>query len=196
MSSHSSARGQAVPWQGVYQRAGISAELPPKQFNNLADLVSQSSQQYAKQKAFTCVVPNGMNGTLSYAQIDQYSDAFAGYLRETLGLPKGSSVAIQLPNSLSYAVAAFGILKAGCVLVNTNPLYTASEMIHQFKDADVKALIVVDMFADKLPEVMAATGLQHVIVAGVPEFFPKIPQTIVRGVQKIWSKVLPPYAPT
>lgn len=192
MSSHSNPRGQTVPWQAVYQRAGISAELPARQFNNLADLVSQSSQQYAKQKAFTCVVPNGMNGTLTYTQVEQYSDAFAGYLRETLGLPKGSSVAIQLPNSLSYAVAAFGILKAGCVLVNTNPLYTASEMIHQFKDADVKALIVVDMFADKLPEVMAATGLKHVVVAGVPEFFPKIPQTIVRAVQKIWSKVLPP----
>jgi len=182
----------ATPWHAVYDRAGISPNLPPKRFRNLADLVSQSSQTYANQPAFTCVVPNGMNGSLTFAQIDQLSDAFAGYLRETLGLPKGSSIAIQLPNSLSYAVAAFGIIKACCVLVNTNPLYTTSEMIHQFADADVKALVIVDMFADKLPEVMEATGLQHVIVAGVPEFFPAIPQSIVRTVQQVWSKVLPP----
>ncbi|MFZ3193205.1 MAG: AMP-binding protein [Moraxellaceae bacterium] len=191
-SQHDPHNTPALPWHAAYQRAGISPELPAKRFRNLADLVSQSSQTYADQQAFTCVVPNGMNGSLSFTQIDQLSDAFAGYLRETLGLPKGSSIAIQLPNSLSYAVAAFGIIKACCVLVNTNPLYTTAEMIHQFIDADVKALVIVDMFADKLPEVMAATGLEHVIVAGVPEFFPKIPQTIVRGVQKIWSKVLPP----
>lgn len=99
-------------------------------------------------------MPNGMNGALSYAQVDEASDAFAVYLREGLQLAPGSRVAVQLPNCLSYPIVVFGILKAGCVLVNTNPLYAATEMTHQFRDSGAEALVIVDLFVDKLPEVL------------------------------------------
>jgi len=133
-----------------------------------------------------------MNGSLTFGQVDALSDAFAGYLRDVLRLEAGDRVAVQLPNSLGYPVAAFGVLKAGCVLVNTNPLYTASEMLHQFNDAGVKALVIADMFADKLPEVLAHTPVEHVVVAGVTQCFPAVPNAVVRLVQKVWNRVLPP----
>jgi len=182
------------PWRAAYAAAGIVGDLPPPNHASLAALVHSSCVTYAQQIAYTCVVPNGMNGSLTYAQVDAHSDAFAAYLRQTLKLPPGARVAVQLPNSLGYPVVAFGILKAGCVLVNTNPLYTPSEMLHQFKDAGVEALVLIDMFADKLPAVMRDTGLKHVIVASVTEFFPAVPNAVVRGVQRFWSRVLPPIA--
>lgn len=133
-----------------------------------------------------------MNGSMSFAEVDECSDAFAAYLRDTLKLAAGSRVAVQLPNSLGYPVAAFGIFKAGCVLVNINPLYTVSELVHQLNDAGAATLVIVDMFAGKLADVMKKTGVKHVVVAAVTEFFPAIPNAIVRGVQKVWSQVLPP----
>jgi long-chain acyl-CoA synthetase len=133
-----------------------------------------------------------MNGSLTYAQLAERSDAFAAYLRDVCKLNAGDRVAVQLPNGLPYPIVAFGILKAGCVLVNTNPLYTASEMIHQFNDSGAKVLVIVDIFADKLASVVPQTGLQRIVLAGVSEMFPAVPNMIVRGVQKVWSKVLPP----
>jgi long-chain acyl-CoA synthetase len=166
--------------------------LPASNHQNLAHFIHEHCTRWANDSqakaAFTCVVPNGMNGSLSFAQVDALSDAFAGYLRSTLGLGRGDRVAVQLPNSLSYPVVAFGVLKAGCVLVNTNPLYTVSEMVHQFNNCQAKALVVIDMFADKLPEVMAQTGVQHIVLAGVPEFFPAIPRGIIRAYKRSGAK--------
>ena len=179
------------PWLASYGTT-IPQDLSPPSYASLADLVDRASATYAKRRAFTCVVPNGMNGTLSYAQVGAMSDAFAAYLRQDCGLQPGDRVAVQLPNGLPYPVVAFGVFKAGCVLVNTNPMYTPSEMIHQINDSGAKVLVIVDMFADKLAEVVPQTDLQAVVLAGVPEFFPKLPETIVRGVQKVWSRTLPP----
>jgi long-chain acyl-CoA synthetase len=179
------------PWEAAYGSL-IARELPSPQYRNLAGLVASACERHADKKAFTAVVPNGMNGTLTYRQVGELSDAFAVYLREVCKLQAGDRVAVQLPNSLTYPVVAFGVFKAGCVLVNTNPLYTPSEMIHQFNDSGAKVLVIVDMFADKLAEVIPKTEIQHVVLSGVSEMFPAIPNTIVRGVQKLWSKVLPP----
>lgn len=179
------------PWQAAYGEH-IDAHLPNPRYRNLAHMASEACRRFEKRIAFTCVVGNGMNGSLSYAEVDQLSDAFAGYLRGVCGLAAGDRVAVQLPNSLSYPVVAFGVFKAGCVLVNTNPLYTPSEMIHQFNDSGASVLVVVDMFADKLAEVVPKTGLQRIVLAGVSEMFPAIPNLVVRGVQKVWSKTLPP----
>jgi long-chain acyl-CoA synthetase len=188
------------PWLATYASAGIVAELPTPQHASLAELVQERCAHFAaeqaakrlKHPAFSCVMPNGMNGRLSFAQVNEQSDAFAGYLRQTLGLKTGDRVAVQMPNCLAYPVVAFGVLKAGCVLVNTNPLYTESEMAHQFNDSGATALVVLDMFADKLPGVLQRTGVKQVVLARVNEFFPAIPGAIVRGVQKVWSRVLPP----
>jgi long-chain acyl-CoA synthetase len=153
-----------APWRAAYNKAGIAPELNPPTHASLAALVHEACSRYAqsapKQAAFTCVVPNGMNGSLRFAEVDALSDAFAGYLRGVLGLQAGDRVAVQLPNCLAYPVVAFGVFKAGCVLVNTNPLYTEKEMAHQLKDAGAQALVIIDMFADKLPAVLQATGLK------------------------------------
>lgn len=186
----------ARPWLASYQHAGISPTLAPLPHRNLAELAHRSCQRWQTDSqfkaAFSCVVPNGMNGRLGFAQLDELSDAFAGYLRGVLGLKAGDRVAVQLPNSLGYPVVALGVFKAGCVLVNTNPLYTETEMIHQFNNAGVQVLVLVDMFADKLPAVLAKTGVKQVVLASVSEFFPTIPGAIVRGVQRYWNRVLPP----
>jgi long-chain acyl-CoA synthetase len=180
----------AAPWASAYGNA-IAAQLPAPRYKNLAHMVHSVCEKFATQKAFTAVVPNGMNGTLSYAQVGELSDAFALYLREVCGLQAGDRVAVQLPNGLAYPVVAFGIFKAGCVLVNTNPLYTPSEMAHQFKDSGARVLVIVDMFADKLAEVIPKTNIERIVLAGVSEMFPAVPNMIVRSVQKVWSKVLP-----
>lgn len=183
------------PWHPSYQQVGIAPELQEMPYRNLAELAHECCRKWEAESkvkaAFSCVVPNGMNGRLSFAEVDELSDAFAGYLRAVVGLKAGDRVAVQLPNSLGYPVAALGVFKAGCVLVNTNPLYTETEMIHQFNNAGAQVLVMVDMFADKLPAVLAKTGIQKVVLAAVSEFFPAIPGAIVRGVQRYWNRVLP-----
>ncbi|MCC6008819.1 MAG: AMP-binding protein [Rhodobacteraceae bacterium] len=182
------------PWIESYGST-IAAELPPRRHASLAELVHATSMAHAGRTAFTCVVPNGMNGSLSFARLGTLSDDFAAFLHHICELRQGARVAVQLPNGLAYPVAAFGVLKAGGVLVNTNPLYTPSEMIHQLADSGAEVLVICDMFADKLAEVIPQTSIRTVVLAGVPEFFPAIPETIVRGVQKVWSRTLPPVPP-
>jgi long-chain acyl-CoA synthetase len=134
---------QLRPWLGQYG-SHIGAELPTPAHPNLAAMARAACTRYARQTAFTTVMPNGMYGSLSYSQVQEKSDHFAHYLRRTLGLVAGDRVAIQMPNCLSYPVVLLGVLKAGCVAVNTNPMYTASEMAHQFKDSGAKVVVIVD----------------------------------------------------
>jgi long-chain acyl-CoA synthetase len=136
-------------------------------------------------------MPNGMNGSLTYKKIDSLSDDFAAYLRETLTLKAGTRVAVQMPNCLAYPIVAFGVMKAGMVLVNTNPLYTAPEMAYQFADSGAEVLVVIDMFADRLPEVLPKTKIKTVVTVKISEFFPPIVGGVIRIVQKVWSRTLP-----
>ncbi len=178
------------PWLAHYPTE-VPKELPPISFKHLPDLIRATADKYSKTKAFTQVMPNGMNGSLTYAQVDALSDQFASYLREELGLVAGDRVAVQMPNCLSYPIVAFGIFKAGCVLVNTNPLYTAPEMIHQFSDSGATTLVVIDMFADRLPQVMAKTEIKNVVTVKISEFFPGVVGGVIRIVQKFWNRSLP-----
>ncbi len=178
------------PWMQQYGSA-IAHALPAPAQPHLAAMARAAAQRFAAQTAFTCVMPNGMYGSLSYAQVDEMSDAFAKYLRTTLGLAAGDRVAVQMPNSLAYPVVLLGILKAGCVAVNTNPLYTAREMQHQFADSGARAVVIVDLFADKLEQILGATKIEHVVITRVPEFFPPVVQPIVHGVMKWWNRAIP-----
>jgi len=179
------------PWLAHYPN-DVAHELVPPPFETLPGLVTASVAQYGDTIAFTQCMPNGMNGSLTYREVDELSDAFAAYLREEVGLRAGDRVAVQLPNCLSYPVVAFGVLKAGCVLVNTNPLYTASEMTHQFTDSGATVLVIIDMFADRLPEVLAATGIETVVTVRITEFLPPVVAGVIRMVQKVWNRSLPP----
>jgi long-chain acyl-CoA synthetase len=160
-------------------------------FRHLSEMVDRTAERYAQQQAFTAVLPNGMFGNLSFEQVRRRADQFAAFLRGRLGLAAGDRVAVQLPNSLAYPIVAFGVFKAGCVLVNTNPLYTPSEMTHQLNDSGAKALVIVDLFGDKVEPVLKATGVEHVVLVRLIDLFPRVPGAIAYGVMKYWNRVIP-----
>lgn len=175
------------PWTAFY-RAGARVDIAAPAYRNLADMIGSVAATFGRAPAFTCCLPNGMNGTLSFQQVDAMSDALAAYLRDIAGLKAGDRVAVQMPNCLSFPVAAFGVFKAGCVLVNVNPLYTADEMARQFADSRPHALIIMDMFADKLRRATAGHPIPNIIITRVAEFLPVLPRGIVGLVQKHWDK--------
>ena len=179
------------PWTAFYG-PNVRPDIGAPSYRNLPDLIRSVSETYGAAKAFTCCLPNGMNGTLTFAQVDEMSDALAVYLREVAGLSAGDRVAVQMPNCLGFPVAAFGVMKAGCVLVNVNPLYTAEEMAKQFEDAAPHALIIIDMFADKVPAATKGHPVPNVIVTRIAEFFPALPRGIVGLVQKYWDRSVKP----
>jgi long-chain acyl-CoA synthetase len=179
------------PWLEHYP-PGIEPEIGEIAYRNLPDMLGRSAARYADAIAFTQCMPNGMNGSLRYDAVEQLADEFAVYLREVVGLDQGDRVAVQMPNCLSYPVVVLGVLKAGCVLVNTNPLYTASEMTYQFSDAGARALVIIDMFADRLPEVLPRTPIETVVTVRISEFFPALIAATIRGVQRYWNRALPP----
>ena len=178
------------PWLSQYGQH-IEHSLTTPSMRSLPEMAEAAVKRFASQTAFTTVMPNGMYGSLTYAQVGEMSDAFAVFLREVLKLEAGDRVALQMPNCLSYPVALLGVLKAGCVAVNTNPLYTPSEMSHQFKDSGAKAVIVVDMFADKLEQALRDCDVKHVVLTRVSEFFPAVVGPIVHAVMKHWNKLIP-----
>ncbi len=181
----------AKPWLAHYP-AGVPHTIDSVPFVTLAEAVRSVAGQYGEQPAFSICLPNGMGATLSFAEVDRLSDAFAAYLREVLGLKQGDRVAIQMPNCLDVPIAAFGVFKAGCVLVNVNPLYTAEEMGHQFKDAAPEALIIIDMFADKLEISQSMFKVKHIVLGSLTDFFAFFPKLLVSTVQKHIKKMIPP----
>ncbi|MEM6811787.1 MAG: AMP-binding protein [Pseudomonadota bacterium] len=179
------------PWT-VYYPANTRQDFSEPAYRTLGDLVRSASNTFEKSPAFTTCLANGMNGTLTFQQVDEMSDAFAVYLREIAGLVPGDRVAVQMPNCLSFPVVAFGIFKVGCVLVNVNPLYKAQEMSKQFNDAKPHALIIIDMFADKIPEATKGNPIPNIIVTRVAEFLPAMPRGIIGLVQKYWDRSVKP----
>ena len=179
------------PWVPHYS-PGSSADIGPIAYRNLADMVRQKSKKHAAKTAFTQVMPNGMAGALTYEQIDRMSDEFAAYLRGRLALDAGDRVAVQMPNSLAYPIVLFGVLKAGCIAVNTNPLYTPPEMVHQFSDSGARVLVISDLFADRLPAVLPKTRIENVVTVRITEWFPAVPAFVIRTVLKYVKKQLPP----
>jgi long-chain acyl-CoA synthetase len=177
---------QASPMKG-----GAADMVAATDIRLLGDISSSAVALYGDKPAYTLVMPNGMYGTLSFRQLDELANDFAVYLREVLKLQRGDRVALQVPNSLTYPIAAFGILKAGLVLVNTNPLYTGAEMGKQFADAGIRALVIIDMFGDKLAEAARAHAIEHIIVARVTEQMPGAVAGVIRLVQKVWDRSIP-----
>jgi long-chain acyl-CoA synthetase len=180
----------ARPWTRLYA-PGVPQDLPSLAQDHLARFVRSHAAIHRGRPAFSTCLPNGAAGSATYGQIDERSDAFAAYLRETLKLQPGDRVAIQMPNNLAYPIAAFGIFKAGCVLVNVNPLYTPQEVQHQLADAGAKALVVIDLFSGKLDEGLKGTQVQHVILASVTTGFPAVTGAVVRFVLRYLKRQVP-----
>ena len=152
-------------WLQSYPK-GVPAEIDVNQYTSLSDLIARSCHKYPALPAFS-----NMGVTLSYGDIDERSRAFAAYLQHLAGLQKGDRVAIMMPNLLQYPVALFGALRAGMIVVNVNPLYTARELDHQLNDAGVKAIVVLENFAAKVQQVLADTAVTTVITTQIGDMF-------------------------
>jgi long-chain acyl-CoA synthetase len=159
---------------------------------HLPALVRESAAAFAAQEAFTLALPNGSQGGISFAEVDALSDAFAVYLREVAGFAAGDRLSIQMPNCLAYPVVVFGALKAGLVMVNTNPLYTPPEMAHQFTDSGSVGLVTIDLFADKVAQVLPKTAIRTVVVVSLGDLLPALKRWVIWGVQKYVKKMIPP----
>ncbi len=166
---------------------GVPAEVDTSQYSSLVGLLEDSFKKYRDRDAYVL-----MDKTMSYDELDKRSAAFGAYL-QSLGLQKGDRVAIMLPNILQSPVAVAGVLRAGLVVVNVNPLYTERELEHQLKDSGSKALVIVENFAKVYQNVAAKTPVEHVIVTSVGEMlgFPK--GNIVDFVLRTVKKQIPAY---
>ncbi len=180
----------AFPWLACYPE-GVPAEIEAPRYRLLGEVARDLARRCPAAKAFTTLMPNGMAGSLGFAEVDRYSDAFAAYLREELSLEPGARVAIQLPNGLAYPVVAFAIFKAGCVLVNVNPLYTPHETARVLADAEVSVLVGIDMFADKLETALADIRKPHVVLCDAAAFFPRAARLLIHFAQRYVKKQIP-----
>jgi long-chain acyl-CoA synthetase len=162
--------------------AGVPAEIDPSQLRSLKELLEKSCAEHAERVAFV-----QMDTALTYRRLDELSRAFAAWLQQA-GFAKGDRFAIMLPNTLQYPIALFGALRAGLVVVNTNPLYTAPELEHQLSDSGATGILVLENFAHVLETVLARTSVKRVLVTAVGDFldFPKsaIVNFVVRRVRK------------
>ncbi len=154
--------------------------------------IRETAATYASQTAFTLGLPNGSQGGITYGEVDRLSDQFAVYLREVAGFKAGDRIAIQMPNCLAYPVVVFGTLKAGLIMVNTNPLYTTAEMVHQFSDSGATGLVAIDLFATKVAEVLPKTNIKTVVVVSIADLLAPLRRLMIRAVQKYVKKMLPP----
>ncbi|MBX2970268.1 MAG: AMP-binding protein [Cyclobacteriaceae bacterium] len=174
------------PWIKNYPE-GIPADIHLYDYHSLVDLFEKSCKQFADRVAF-----ENMGATLTYAEVDKLSLDFAAYL-QSIGLQKGDRIAIQMPNVLQFPVAFFGALRAGLIVVNTNPLYTPREMEHQFKDSGAKAIVIVANFAHSLEKILAHTSIQHVIVTQLGDMLGGFKGWLVNFVVKHIKKMVPAY---
>lgn len=179
---------QERPWLSSYP-AGVPAEIDLDEFPSIVSVLESSFEQYRDRPAFT-----NLGKTLAYDDIDRLSRQFAAYLLGELKLKKGDRVAIMMPNCLQYPIATFGILRAGLVVVNHNPLYTARELRHQLKDSGAKAIVVLDNFGRTVQDVLADTDITKVITTGLGDMlgFPK--GAIVNFMLKHVKKMVPDYS--
>jgi long-chain acyl-CoA synthetase len=149
---------------------GVVAEIDPSRYGSLKQLADESFRQYGDRVAYV-----QMDAQMTYAELDARSAAFGAWLQQVAGLGKGSRVAIMLLNTLQYPIAVFGALRAGCTVVNTNPLYTPRELEHQLNDSGAEVVVILENFAHVLQEVLEKTPVRHVIVTSIGELlgFPK-----------------------
>ena len=165
---------------------GVPAEIDVTEFDSLKDMLNTSFDRYRDLPAFS-----NMGSTLSYAEIDQQSRYFAAWLQQCAGLKKGDRVAIMMPNLLQYPVALAGVLRAGLVVANVNPLYTARELEHQLKDSGAKAIVILENFAKTLEKVIDKTEVKTVVTTQIGDMLPQPKRALINFVVKRIKKMVP-----
>ncbi|MCS3601566.1 long-chain acyl-CoA synthetase [Buttiauxella sp. BIGb0471] len=174
-------------WLNRYP-ADVAAEINPDRYQSLVDMFEQATARYADQPAFM-----NMGEVMTFRKLEERSRAFAAYLQQGLGLQKGDRVALMMPNLLQYPVALFGILRAGMVVVNVNPLYTPRELEHQLNDSGASAIVIVSNFAHTLEKVVDKTQVKHVILTRMGDQLSAAKGTLVNFVVKYIKRLVPKY---
>jgi long-chain acyl-CoA synthetase len=166
----------------------LADDLRPEKYTSLVQVFEFIVNEHSELPAFSCY-----SRTLSYAEVDDLSNRFAHYLQNHTALNPGDRIAIQLPNVLQFPVAFYGAEKAGLIVVNTNPLYTPTEMCHQFRDSGVKAIVILASFCAKLEEVIADTSIETVIVTQLGDLQKPLRRLLLNFGAKYIKKVVPEY---
>jgi long-chain acyl-CoA synthetase len=174
------------PWLASYP-SGVPADIDPSGYVSLVQLMEESFQKYADRTAYSF-----MGKEVSYRDTDAQSAALAAYL-QSLGLAKGDRVAIMMPNVPQYPAAVAGVLRAGCVVVNVNPLYTARELEHQLKDSGAKVILIIENFAATLAQCIGSTPVKHVVLAAMGDQLGLVKGALVNFVVRNVKKLVPPY---
>lgn len=167
---------------------GVAHEIDPDSYQSIVELFNESVKKYRNKIAYS-----NMGGELTFGELDDLSRDFAAFLQNKAGLKKGDRFVIQMPNLMQYPIVLFGALRAGVIVVNTNPLYTAREMRHQFKDSGAKAIVILSNFAHMLEEVVKDTDIRTVVVTDIGDQlkFPK--RNLVNFIVKHIKKMVKPY---
>lgn len=174
------------PWIKSYP-SEILEEINPDSYHSLVDVIEEAFHNFKDLPAYS-----NMGKEISFDEVNKLSKDFSAYL-QSLGFEPGDRIAIQMPNILQYPVALFGALRAGLTVVNTNPLYTAHEMKHQFKDSGVKAIIILSNFASKLEKIIDETDIEKVIITDLGDMIGGLKGSIVNFVVKYVKKMVPAY---
>jgi len=177
----------ARPWLSAYPE-GVPADIDTSLYPSLVHLMEESFRRHASRTAYSF-----MGQEVSYEQTDNQSQAFAAYL-QLLGLAKGDRVAIMMPNVPQYPVAVAGILRAGLVVVNVNPLYTARELEHQLKDSGAKAIVIIENFAHTLQQCIGQTPVKHVVLAAMGDRLGLLKGMLVNHVVRNVKKMVPAFS--
>jgi long-chain acyl-CoA synthetase len=173
------------PWLAQYP-TGIPAEIDPRAYRSLEHMRAASCERFAELPAYA-----SMGTTITYRQLDEQSRAFAAWLQKKAGLRRGERVALMMPNLLQYPVALFGALRAGLVVVNTNPMYSPRELEHQLKDSGAAAIVVLENFAHTLAQVIGATSVRTVITTQVGDRLPTLKRLLTNAVVKHVKHMVP-----
>ena len=179
---------EASYWDGK-RAPGVSDEIDLDQYQAAVEVIESSFKKYGDLPAFTSI-----GKTLTYAEIDQYSAAFANYLQNHTNLKRGDTIAIQMPNVLQYPIAMYGALRCGFRVTNTNPLYTEREMLHQFNDSEAKVLVCMDVFARSVQNVVDNTSIETVIVTSLADMLPPAKRVLINFAAKHVKKMVPSYS--
>lgn len=175
------------PWFKNYPD-GVKHEIKLYDYASLVELFEESCSKHAGKVAF-----ENMGVRLTFADVDRLSRDFAAYLQQDLKLKKGDRIAIQMPNLLQFPIVFFGALRAGLIVVNTNPLYTPREMEHQFKDSGAVAIVIVANFASHLEKILGNTAIKHIIVTELGDMLGGLKGAFINFAVKYIKKMVPAY---
>ncbi len=175
-------------WSGK-RPAGVVDTINPDEHASVLSVIEGALTEHAIRPAYT-----GIGHTLTFSDIDRYSKRFASYLQNHTDLKPGDRIAIQMPNLLQYPIAVYGAIRAGLVVVNTNPLYTAREMKHQFNDSGAKALVFMDVFGHLVESIVAETGIKYLICTSLADMLPTPKRQLINFAAKYVKKMVKPYS--